>query len=188
MMIKTRDGVELNVRTDGYGGATPLILSNSLGTDLHLWDSLAAKMATSRKVVRYDKRGHGHSDVPVGPYTNALLSEDVIDIMDALDIERANFCGISMGGMAGQWLAANRPDRFRRVVLASTVPHVDMDEVWNGRIETVNASGMASIEEAVLERWFTPRFRVENPDAVRPIQQMILQTDPAGYTACCAAV
>lgn len=188
MMIKTRDGVALNVRTDGPDGTLPLILSNSLGTDLHMWDSLAAKLANTRKVVRYDKRGHGRSEVPAGPYTNAQLAEDVIDIMDALNIEQADFCGISMGGMAGQWLAANRPDRFRRVILANTVPHMDLDEIWNGRIETVNAGGMAAIEDAVLERWFTPAFRAGNDDAVAPILKMVQTVSPAGYTACCAAV
>ncbi len=190
MKIRTRDGAELHVRIDGTetGRHLPIVLSNSLGTNLHLWDSLAGKLAPSRRIVRYDKRGHGLSDVVPGPYATDMLSMDVIDIMDAAEIERADFCGLSIGGMSGQWLAAHRPARFRRVVIANTVAHMQMNDIWDDRIAAVNSGGMAAVADAVLDRWFTPAFRQSHPDEVKAVRAMLLATDPAGYAACCAAV
>ena len=190
MKIATRDGVDLHVRIDGsdHNIHRPLVLSNSLGTDLHLWDSLVARMAATRRIVRYDQRGHGSSAVPPGPYTNVQLAADVIDILDKFEFRKADFCGLSMGGMAGQWLAAHHPERFGRLVFANTAPVMDMDEVWNARIAAVNRGGMTAIVDSVLERWFTPHFRQTDPEAVARIRAMLETTDPAGYAACCAAV
>jgi len=186
--VKTDDGIDIRYRIDGADGSRPLILSNSLGTNLTMWDAQVAAFSASRRLVRYDQRGHGGSSAPAGSYAMERLGRDVIALMDALGLATADFCGISMGGMTGMWLGANEGGRFGRLVLSNTSAHMPDKAPWESRIAAVRAGGMRAIEAAVLERWFTPAFREANPDEADRVLAMIRATDPAGYVGCCAAV
>jgi 3-oxoadipate enol-lactonase len=179
---------KLFFRVDGDFGAPPLVLSNSLGTDHRMWDAQMEALTQHFRVLRYDGRGHGQSDAPEGPYTIADLAEDVLGLMDEAHIGRAHFCGLSMGGIIGQWIALNAPDRLDRLVLANTAPYIGPPEVWNDRIATVERDGMKPVAEAVVKRWFTDGFRRRNSQAVQAVKQLLLAANPAGYAATCAAV
>ena len=124
------DGCGLNVEVEGRADAPVLMLSNSLGTDLHMWDPQVKSFTERFRLVRYDRRGHGKSAVPPGPYSMERLGRDVIGILDRLGIATVDWCGLSMGGMVGQWLGANAPTRVRRLVLANTVCHFPMKDIW----------------------------------------------------------
>ncbi|WP_334191018.1 3-oxoadipate enol-lactonase [Noviherbaspirillum sp.] len=183
--------VRLHYRIDGRlddEHAPWLILCNSLGTRLDMWEPQMAALRRDFRVLRYDTRGHGDSGVPVGPYDIAQLGGDVIRLMDHVGISRAHFCGLSMGGMTGLWLGINKPERIDRLALCNTGAKIGTAEVWNARIETVNAQGMAAIVPAVLERWFTSGYRQQAEKEIEQVRQMLLQTPAAGYTANCAAV
>jgi 3-oxoadipate enol-lactonase len=181
-----------NLRTryevEGDDKAPWLILSNSLGTGLEMWAPQMPALLKHFRVLRYDTRGHGQSGVTPGPYTIAQLGGDVIALMDHLKIGRAHFCGLSMGGMIGMWLGAERPDRIDRLVLANTAAKIGAPELWNARIGKVDSEGMASIVPGVLERWFTQDYLQRAQQEIDPVRDMLLATSPAGYTANCAAV
>jgi 3-oxoadipate enol-lactonase len=180
--------LRLHYQVEGADGAPWLILSNSLGTNLDMWAPQMPALLKHFRVLRYDTRGHGQSSVPAGPYSMAQLGADVIALMDHLKIDRAHFCGLSMGGMIGMWLGANQPARFDGLVLANTAAKIGAPELWNARIDKVNSEGMASITSAVIDRWFTPGFVQRAPKEVAVVRQMLLDTPAAGYTANCAAV
>jgi 3-oxoadipate enol-lactonase len=185
------DNLRLNYQVEGAEGArlAPwLILSNSLGTELGMWAPQMPALLKHFRVLRYDTRGHGQSSVPAGPYTIAQLGGDVIALMDHLKIERAHFCGLSMGGMIGMWLGANEPTRIDRLVLCNTAALIGPAEIWNARIAKVNSEGMAPIVPAVLDRWFTAGFQQRALKEIGEVRQMLLDTPAAGYTANCAAV
>ncbi len=181
-------GARLHYRVDGPADAPVLILSNSLGTDLGMWALQMDALSREFRVLRYDTRGHGQSTVTPGPYAIEGLGRDVLALADHLGIKRFDFCGLSMGGMTGMWLGINAPMRVRRLVLANTAAQIAPPELWNARIEKVATSGMASISEAVLARWFTTGFLAREQAAVAAMKSMIEATPAAGYIACCAAV
>lgn len=181
-------GVKLYYQVEGKEGAPWLVLSNSLGTRLEMWEPQMPALLQHFRVLRYDTRGHGASSIPPGPYAVEQLGEDVIALMDGLQIARAHFCGLSMGGMTGMWLGVNEAERFDRLVLANTSALIGPADAWNARIAKVNSEGMASITQAVLDRWFTPGYQQRAPQAVQTVRDMLLNTSPAGYTANCAAV
>ncbi len=181
-------GGTFHYRFDGPQTAPVLVLSNSLGTDLGMWEPQLAAFAERFRVLRYDSRGHGKSALTPGPYTIAQLGGDVVALLDALGIERANFCGLSKGGVVGMWLGVNAAARFDRLVLCNTAAKIGTAELWNARIENVRKGGMAAIADAVVERWFTSGFRARAPDAVAQVRQLLLETPAEGYCACCAAV
>lgn len=188
--VKLADG-ELNYRLEGPAGAPVLVLSNSLGTDLHMWDAQIPAFTEHFQVLRYDTRGHGASLVSEGPYSIEQNARDVLALLDALDIAKASFCGLSMGGLIGQWLAINSPERIERLVLCNTAAKIGTPEVWNPRIETVLAGGekaMRDLRDASISRWFTADFAEAQPSKVEPIVAMLAQTSPQGYAANCAAV
>lgn len=188
--VRLADG-DLNYLLEGPAGAPVLVLSNSLGTDLHMWDEQLPALTRHFQVLRYDTRGHGQSLVSVGPYSIEQLGRDVLALLDALDIAKAHFCGLSMGGLIGQWLAINAPERIARLVLCNTAAKIGAPEVWNPRIDTVLAGGaqaMRDLRDASISRWFTPGFAAAQPQQVEPIVGMLAQTSPAGYAANCAAV
>ncbi|PYT79510.1 MAG: 3-oxoadipate enol-lactonase [Acidobacteria bacterium] len=172
----------------GLPGKPALILSNSLGTDFSMWDQQMGEFAKTLRIVRSDTRGHGKSSVAPGPYSIENLAKDVLALADSLKLERFHFCGLSMGGMIGMWLAANAPQRLGKLVLASTAAKIGNAETWNARIETVRKQGMKPIAAATMERWFTPAFRAKNPSIVASIQRMVESIHPEGYVSCCAAV
>jgi 3-oxoadipate enol-lactonase len=181
-------GEPFHIRTDGDPGAPALLLSNSLGTNLSMWDPQVPEWARHFHVVRYDSRGHGRSTAADRPCSIGLLAQDALAILDALGIEKAHFCGLSKGGMVGQWLATHHRERLERVVLANTAARMGPPELWNGRIRNVRQNGMAVMVQPTLERWFTKAFREREPQTVAKISEMLATTPAAGYANCCAAV
>jgi len=182
------EGVRLFHRFDGPANAPVLLLSNSLGTALEMWDPQMPAFAERFRVLRYDMRGHGRSAVPPGPYSIADLGRDVLALLDANGIDRVRFCGLSMGGMTGMWLGCNAPERLEKLVLCNTSAQLGLPEHWNIRISLVQNEGMKGVAEGVIDRWFTPGFRERDPQEVDRVRRMLLETPPAGYAACCAAI
>ncbi|ATR84581.1 3-oxoadipate enol-lactonase [Pseudomonas sp. HLS-6] len=188
--VQLADGV-LNYQLDGPEGAPVLVLSNSLGTNLHMWDTQLPALTAHFRVLRYDTRGHGQSLVSEGPYSIEQLGRDVLALLDALQIERAHFCGLSMGGLIGQWLGINAGHRLNRLIVCNTAAKIATPEVWNPRIETVLRDGQAAmvgLRDASIERWFTPAYAASHPDQAKRITDMLAATSPQGYAANCAAV
>jgi len=181
-------GAQLHYRFDGRADAPVLMLSNSLGTNLEMWAPQIDALAARYRVLRYDSRGHGQSAVTPGPYDIPLLARDALGLLDALRVDRAMFCGLSMGGMVGQWLGANVPHRLARLVLANTAGQIGTADVWNARIDAVAHGGMAAIAEAVIGRWYTPAFVAADPAAIERTRRMLLASPAMGYIASCAAV
>src|SRR5882757_8798423 len=182
------DGCPINVEVSGTDGAPALILSNSLGTDLHMWDDQMAEWTKHFRVVRYDRRGHGKSGVPKGPYSMERFGRDVLAIADALKIKKFNWCGLSMGGMVGQWLGANAPDRIERLILSNTHSFYPDKAMWDDRIRMTREKGVAGMVEPTMERWFTKEFRERAPDKIAIMRDMFLKTQLEGFIGCCYAV
>ena len=168
--------------------APVVVLSNSLGTDHTMWNAQVPALAEHFRVLRYDTRGHGQSEVPPGPYTIEQLGQDVLALLDTLKLERVHFCGISLGGLTGQWLGSRAPERLHKLVLSNTAAKIGTAEGWNSRIQQVEQQGLGSLVEATAGRWFTPKFRQAQPETVQGILQTFQATSPGGYAACCAAV
>ena len=188
--ITLASGLTLNTRIDGAEGNPWLVLSNSLGTSLSMWDSQIEFLTQKYRLLRYDTRGHGGSDVPGGPYSFDGLVGDVIGLMDAIGIETAAFMGLSMGGMTGLGLSLEHADRIARVVCAdgrADAPGA-FRTMWDGRIATVEEHGLAGILEGTLAMWFTEEWRAANPQAVESIREMVLANESSGYIACCNAL
>lgn len=186
--ITTGDGCRIAYRFDGPQDAPCLLLSNSLGTDMTMWTPQMAALSAGYRVLRYDSRGHGASDAPVGGYSMDRLGCDVIELLDALKIVEVEFCGLSLGGMIGQWLGIRAPSRLRKLVLANTSSRMGPPASWNGRIASVRQDGMAPLANASVERWFTTGFSAANPQALAPIRAVLMTTDPVGYAGACAAI
>jgi 3-oxoadipate enol-lactonase len=182
------DGCRLNVEVEGPAAAPALMLSNSLGTDLHMWDPQVKPFTQYFRLIRYDRCGHGASAVPPGPYSMERLGRDVIGILDQLGIEKTDWCGLSMGGMVGQWLGAHAPGRIRRLVLANTSCHYPIKDPWNERITAVAESGLAPLVDAMMGRWFSQGFIEAEPVTIARMKAMMLATPAAGYIANCEAV
>ena len=174
------NGCPIHVEVEGPDNKPVLMLSNSLGTDLHMWDPQVAALTQHFRLVRYDRRGHGKSGVPKGPYTMEMLGRDVLAVLDALKIEKINWCGLSMGGMVGMWLGANAPQRINRLILSNTSAWFADKEIWNGRIKTVREKGLAAIVGGTMERWFTPDFREREPKKIEWLSEMFWATNPEG--------
>jgi len=188
MPIIETGGAKLHYQIEGRADAPVLVLSNSLGTELGMWAPQMPRLLEHFRVLRHDARGHGQSQVTPGPYSIAQLAGDVIGLMDHLQIQRAHFCGLSMGGMIGMWLGAHHASRIERLVLSNTAACIPPREAWNVRIDKVKLAGMASIAEGVVERWFTPGFAAREPQQIDQVRAMLLHTSPSGYVANCAAV
>jgi 3-oxoadipate enol-lactonase len=179
--------IGLHHQIDGPEGAPVLVLSNSLGTTLEMWRDQAPALGKRFRLVRYDHRGHGGSPVPPGPYTLDDLGRDVLALLDSLGAERFSFCGLSVGGMVGMWLASDAPERVERLALCCTAPRFDSD-TYDARARKVRAEGVGPIADAVLERWFTPEFRATRPETVQWARSMLRGTPAEGYAGCCEAV
>jgi 3-oxoadipate enol-lactonase len=182
--------ISLNCRVDGNEGKDWLILSNSLGATMAMWDDQIPALAARYRVLRYDTRGHGHSDAPEGPYSFADLTGDVLALMDHFCIDRAAFMGLSMGGMTGLGLAIDHADRVSRVVCADG--RADAPEgfrtMWDTRIARVREGGLEAIVDGTVESWLTEAWRTANPGRVAAIAQMVQSNDAQGYIACCLAL
>ena len=188
--LQLADGV-LNYQIDGPADAPVLVLSNSLGTDLGMWDTQIPAWSEHFRVLRYDTRGHGGSLVTDGPYRIEQLGADVLALLDALDIRQAHFVGLSMGGLIGQWLGINAGQRLNKLVVCNTAAKIGDPSIWNPRIETVlrdGAAAMVALRDASIARWFTPDFAETHPAAAKKITDMLAATSPQGYAANCAAV
>ena len=179
---------QIHYALEGPSDKSALVLSNSLGTDFAMWDVQIPAFTKSLRVLRYDTRGHGKSSVTPGPYSIEQLAKDVLDLADALKLDRFHFCGLSMGGAIGMWLAANAPQHLNKLILSSTAAKFGTQEMWNARIDAVRKQGMKPVAAAAIERWFTPAFRAKNPSTIAPIQKMLETTDPEGYVSNCAAI
>ncbi len=182
------DDVRLHVRADGDPARPCIVLSNSLGTDLSMWDPQAAVLARDYFVLRYDTRGHGLSGRGTAPVTLDRLGRDVVGLLDALAIPRAHFCGISMGGMTGQWLGIHAPQRLDKLVLANTAARIGTHEGWTARAAQVRAAGMDGVADGAAARWFTPAFLAREPHAVARMIARLREQDAQGYAACCDAL
>jgi 3-oxoadipate enol-lactonase len=182
------NGVETFYQFDGASRAPTLMLSNSLGAHLGMWDAQVPAFSDRFRVLRYDSRGHGRSSVPPGPYSIDDFGRDALALIDGLGLDRVSFCGLSKGGMVGMWLASNAPARLESLVLSNTSARIGAPEIWNSRIEKVRTSGMDAIADGVLERWFTSDFRARAPEAVATARRMLVATPAAGYVASCAAL
>ncbi|GBD44924.1 3-oxoadipate enol-lactonase 2 [bacterium HR40] len=182
------NGVSLHYIFDGPEKAPVLMFANSLGTDLDLWDGQTPEFGALFRILRYDMRGHGKSSEAPGECRIDDLGRDALGLLDALGIDRVHFCGLSLGGMVGQWLAQNHGQRLSSLVLCATACRIGTPELWDERIALVRSRGMTAIVDSVLQRWFTENFRRREPRTVEQVARMLLDTSPAGYAACCAAV
>lgn len=185
--VETRSA-RFRYELEGPPSAPVLMFSNSLGTDLRMWEPQVTEFKKNLRVLCYDARGQRQSTVSTGLYSIEQLAQDVVDLLDVLRIQTVSFCGLSMGGMVGMMLAQKFPERLKKVVLSNTAPKIGTADSWNTRIETVNASGMRAVADGILERWFTPAFRAAGSAEFETTRQMLLETPPAGYVACAAAV
>ncbi len=172
----------------GPEDAPVLVLSNSLGATLEMWDPQAEALAERFRLVRYDTRGHGGSDTPPGPYSIDDVGGDVLALLDHLGIERAHFAGLSLGGMTGMWLGINAPERIERLVLLCTSPLLGPPQGWADRAATVREQGTEAIVDVTLERWLTDDFRDEHPNTVQWLRAMFVGIEDEGYANCCSVV
>lgn len=175
-------------RFDGPVDAPAVLLSNSLGTTLAMWDEQVAALSQHVRVLRYDHRGHGSSPAPPGPYSISDLGADVIELLDHLGIDRVSVAGLSLGGMVAMWLGIHHPERIDRLVLCCTAPFLGPSDPWLSRAAQVREHGTASLLPALFERWFTPLTRVERPDVISRFTDMLSTADDEGYAACCEAI
>ena len=173
---------------DGPPDAPVLVFANSLGTTLRMWDPQVSALHDRFRIVRYDHRGHGDSPVPPGPYSIADIGADLLSLLDRLDVRRGDLCGLSLGGMAAMWLAAEAPQRVGRLALLSTSAALGPPAYWAERAAAVSARGMAAISESVLARWFTPPFARQEPTTIDEMRERLEKTPTLGYAACCAAI
>lgn len=163
--------------------APPLVLCNSLGTTLNMWDAQMPAFTARRRVLRYDVRGHGQSSRPEGGYTIAQLGQDLLALMDHVGIAQADFCGLSMGGMTGMWLGVHAPQRIRKLVLCNTSAKLGPPELWDQRLAVLREQGMAGLIPGILGRWLTERYRSNNPAGLAQVVAMLEGTTPEGYAA-----
>ncbi len=181
--------VQLHHEQSGPSDAPVLLLGGSLGTNLQMWEPQVDALSAHRRVVRFDHRGHGRSPAPPGPYSIADLGADALALMDRLGVARADYCGLSIGGMVGQWLAINAPERIERVILLCTSAHLPPPDPWLERAATVRQAGTpAVIADVVVGRWFTAGYAEAHPDTVARHRRMIIETPAEGYAGCCEAI
>jgi 3-oxoadipate enol-lactonase len=180
--------VRIHYELAGPADAPVVMFSNSLGATLSMWDAQMPEITKTLRALRYDKRGHGQSSLPPGPYTVEQLGRDAVALLDFLKLDTVHFCGLSIGGQTGMWLGVNAPKRLKKLVLCNTGAKIGTSDAWNLRIEAVQKGGVKAVSGAVIERWFTAEFRAKEPAVVSKIQQALEGNSPEGYTGCCAAV
>jgi 3-oxoadipate enol-lactonase len=184
------NGLSINYQVDGPDGAPWIIFSNSLLTDISMWDDQAAELKKTHRVLRYDQRGHGGTQVTDGKYSFAMLTADVIALMDALAIKRAHFAGISMGGMTALFLAQKHPDRFDRIIACDCGPASTpvSAQQWSERIELASGKGMDALADVTIPRWFPPEFVATKAPVLDKVRAMINATPLKGFAGCAAAL
>lgn len=179
---------EINYQTFGDNAQPALIFSNSLGTQFSMWQPQIDALKNDFYIVCYDTRGHGESSAPQGPYCIEQLGTDVIHLLDHLHIDKASFCGISMGGLTGQWLAIHHPERFNHVIVSNTASKIGQELAWNDRAALVREQGLEPIATTAASRWFTEPFIKSNSKIVAKLSQELAQGSPEGYASCCEAL
>ncbi|GAB4130641.1 MAG: 3-oxoadipate enol-lactonase [Roseiflexaceae bacterium] len=182
------DGLSLHYQIDGLERGPTLIFSNSLGTNLHMWDAQVEVLRKQFRILRYDTRGHAESGVPTGPATIDRLGLDLISLLDRHGIDQTHICGLSLGGLTAQWVALHHPARVSRLILANTAARIGSVESWSTRIDLVQQGGLAAIRDLAMGRFFNPSFRAANPAIVAIYAERLLANRVAGYCACCAAL
>jgi 3-oxoadipate enol-lactonase len=178
----------LSYRVEGTAGGPALLLSNALGTTCDLWTRQLGAFGAAFQVILYDTRGHGASAAPVGEYTLDQLGRDAVAVLDAVGVERAHVCGVSLGGMTAMWLGLHAADRVERLILASTAARIGTRELWQDRINLIRAKGLGAVAEAAPGRWFTEPFRQRRADVVSRFQSALAAGSPDGYIGCAAAL
>lgn len=186
MNILDLDDLHIHWREDGDPNGPPVVFANSLGTDLRLWDPVIALLPQNLRLIRYDKRGHGLSACPTGPYGMGALVRDAEQLMDALNVRECVFVGLSVGGLIAQGLAVKRSDMIRAMVLSNTAAKIGTAEMWQDRIAAIRAGGIEAIADGTMERWFSRAFR-ETPE-LHAWRNMLTRQPVEGYTGCCAAI
>ena len=181
-------GARIHYRVDGPDEATPVLLSNALGSTLDMWFPQVAELQSTFRLIRYDTRGHGRSSVPRGDYTLEELGEDAMHVLDAVGVEEAHVCGLSLGGLTAMWLGAYQPSRLRGLIVADTAARIGTTERWNERVAKARAEGMTAIADLNMGNWFTAAYREQEPETVARIHRMIAACHPDGYIGCCAAL
>ena len=188
MAFIAANGLTVNYDLRGPVGAPVVMFANSLGTSLAAWDAQVATLAQRYRILRYDMRGHGLSEAPPAPYTMDQLADDALALVAALQLERVHFCGLSIGGMVAQRLAAKAPRHIASVTLCDTASVIGPPKIWDDRVAAIRSGGMAAIVEGVLARWFTDGFRKDSPVVVRGFANMLARAPVEGYAGCCLAI
>ncbi len=188
MPTSESDGARLRYAVSGNPRGSVLVLLNSLGSNMHMWDKLLPAFQSKYRVLRFDMRGHGESRVSTEPFAVEELGHDVLCLLDKVGARRASICGLSLGGLVAIWLGLHAPKRVDRLVFANTSARIGSPEMWEQRIAFVRNTGMSALAAATLERWFTPAYRARHPEEMDRICEMIAATNPAGYAACCAVL
>lgn len=188
MPLHRTSSAELYYEVSGASDGPCIVLSSSLGTDMSMWKHQIPALEQHFRVLRYDMRGHGRSSAPIGPYTIAQLGRDVLDLLSQITPDPVVFCGLSIGGVIGQWIGVHAPERLKKLILCNTAAKIGIPETWNDRIQAVRTGGMACIAPSVVARWFTQQFQSKHQDEVAAMLGILTATEPEGYTGCCAAI
>ncbi len=184
----TSNDAQINYQTFGDASKPALVFSNSLGTKYSMWQPQIAHFQQDYYVICYDTRGHGGSEAPQGPYSLEQLGQDIVNLLDHLNIAKAAFCGISMGGLTGQWLAIHKPERFSQVIVCNTAAKIGQEQAWQDRAALVREQGLAPIAATAASRWFTDPFIQSNPAVVAELSNDLGAGSPEGYANCCEAL
>jgi len=184
----TSGGHRVAYATSGRPWRPALVLTHSLGGDHHLWDAQAEALKSQYFIVAIDHLGHGESDAPQGDYTVADLAGAVLAVADVAELDRFHYCGLSVGGLAGQWLGVHHPDRLSSLTLSNTAAKIGDSETWDERIQIARTQGLGALVDGVMARWFSPGFAEQHPEQFERSKATLLATDPGGYAGVCAAI
>lgn len=188
MPLSKTGEAKLYYQFESTGHPSTLVLSNSLGTDISLWDGQAPEILKHFSLLRYDIRGHGQSPAPAGPYSIEQLSRDVLSLLDELGLRRVHFGGLSMGGMVGQWLGVHAPERLKSLVLSNTAAQCGEPEFWNQWIDTARQQGMEGVIPSILGAWYSEGYFAGHAKETARTTAMLRATNPEGFAACCAGI
>lgn len=184
----TSNDAEINYQTFGNANQPAVVFSNSLGTKYSMWQPQIDALQNDFFIICYDTRGHGASSAPQGPYTLAQLGQDVVNLLDHLNVKKASFCGISMGGLTGQWLAIHKPEYFNHVIVCNTAAKIGQEQAWNDRAQLVREQGLQPIAATAAIRWFTKRFIQSQAAIVESLSNDLAAGSAEGYASCCEAL
>lgn len=182
------NGIRIAYRFDGPAGAPVVMLSNSLMSNMSMWEPQMAALTAQFRVLRADTRGHGQTEVTPGAYSIALLAQDAVALMDALGLKKVHFAGLSKGGMIGQYLGAKHGDRLLSLTLADTASEMPTHAMWDERLRIAREVGISGLVDGTIKRWFTPGFMERAPQEIDKVRAMIMTTPAQGYVGCASAV